>query len=80
MSGNVWEWTASLWGKNLEKPDYGYPYDSRDGREYQRAGDNVLRIVRGGSFVNAARAAMRRGGNLALENLGFRIALAPILS
>ncbi|MBM4431307.1 MAG: NACHT domain-containing protein, partial [Chloroflexi bacterium] len=24
QSGNVWEWTRSLWGKDLSKPDFGY--------------------------------------------------------
>ena len=25
MAGNVWEWTSSLWGKESDKPEFGYP-------------------------------------------------------
>ena len=28
LSGNVWEWTRSLWGTSLSRPDFRYPYDS----------------------------------------------------
>lgn len=43
MSGNLWEWTSSLY--------MDYPYDETDGRE-QSTGDtfNVKRVVRGGAF------------------------------
>lgn len=50
MAGNVWEWTGSLWGKDFSKPEFGYPYDAQDGRENLAAGDEVLRVVRGGAF------------------------------
>jgi formylglycine-generating enzyme required for sulfatase activity len=50
MAGNVWEWTVSLWGKDVEKPDYKYPYTAGDGRENVRAPDEVRRELRGGSF------------------------------
>ena len=46
MSGNVSEWTRSLF-----EP---YPYRSDDGRENLKAGDGVPRVVRGGSFQNTA--------------------------
>jgi formylglycine-generating enzyme required for sulfatase activity len=83
MSGNVWEWTASLWGKDAAKPTYGYPYTPRDGRENQKATDDVLRILRGGSFLSnaaAVRAAVRGGSYGAYVVIGFRVALAPHLS
>ena len=48
MAGNVQEWTSSLWGQNSGKPDFGYPYDPKDGREEPTAGGR--RVVRGGSF------------------------------
>ena len=60
LSGNVWEWTRSLWGKDLEKPDFKYPYDPEDGRE--ELDDNRLRVLRGGSFADYqwnVRAASR---------------------
>jgi formylglycine-generating enzyme required for sulfatase activity len=49
MAGNVWEWTASLWG-SLEQGNYRYPYDPADGREAPDAAESLMRIVRGGSF------------------------------
>ena len=51
MSGNVWEWTRSLWGKDfLQNPDFGYPYDPNDRkREDIQAPSEVLRLLRGGS-------------------------------
>ena len=27
MSGNVWEWTRSLWGEDFGKPAFTYPYE-----------------------------------------------------
>ncbi len=67
MVGNVWEWTRSHWK--------GYPYDPTDGREDLTAGDNVLRVVRGGSFSYGqfyARCAYRYHG--APDNYyGFRV-------
>src|SRR3989304_3513089 len=41
MSGNVWEWTRSLWGEDWEKPTFTYPYDPNDGREDLNASDRV---------------------------------------
>jgi len=55
MAGNVWEWTRSLWGEVWEKPDFGYPYDPRDGREDLEAGREVRRVLRGGVFVDDER-------------------------
>jgi formylglycine-generating enzyme required for sulfatase activity len=48
-SGNVWEWTTSLWGEDWQKPKYGYPYDAQDGRENLDESDAMLRMLRGGA-------------------------------
>jgi formylglycine-generating enzyme required for sulfatase activity len=64
LSGNVWEWTRSLWGEKLEEPDFGYPYDPGDGREDLEAGRGVLRVLRGGAFsyvAGSVRCASRLG-------------------
>ncbi len=69
MTGNVWEWTRSLF-----KP---YPYQTDDGRE--QGGDFGMRVVRGGSYFSKpvrARCAsrMRQPPNNRFElDIGFRI-------
>jgi formylglycine-generating enzyme required for sulfatase activity len=57
LSGNVWEWTRSLLGKDPQKPDFKYPYNPTDGREDLNASDKALRVLRGGSFVSDPRKA-----------------------
>jgi formylglycine-generating enzyme required for sulfatase activity len=50
MAGQVWEWTQSLWGKGIVNPEFKYPYHAEDGRENLDADDEILRVLRGGSF------------------------------
>ncbi len=75
LSGNVWEWTRSLYRE--------YPYDPGDGRENLDAPDNESRALRGGSFDNLqynARCAVRYwdypydGYGI----IGFRVCLSPM--
>jgi len=75
MSGNVWEWTRSVYK--------GYPYDPQDGRENLEAGDESRRVVRGGSFNFDAlfvRCAFRlfRSPYLRVAYGGFRVVVSPI--
>jgi formylglycine-generating enzyme required for sulfatase activity len=77
LSGNVWEWTRSHF-----RP---YPYASDDGREDLTAGDDVHRVVRGGSFrdlVIHARAAARYGYYPSSRNdfIGFRVVVSCLRS
>jgi formylglycine-generating enzyme required for sulfatase activity len=82
MVGNVWEWTRSLWGRNLRKAHFLYPYDPGDGREDPHAPTDMRRVLRGVSFLNdrtVARCASRyrySPGNF-YSSVGFRVALAP---
>jgi formylglycine-generating enzyme required for sulfatase activity len=86
MLGNVLEWTRSLWGKDVSKPDFAYPYDANDHRrEDLKAGDDIYRVVRGGSWFNRrdfARCAVRYGvlPDLRAGSIGFRVAVrfAPV--
>ena len=55
MSGNVWEWTRTLWGKKWDKTDFKYPYKV-DAREDLNAQKEVLRVLRGGAFRSLAGA------------------------
>jgi len=82
MSGNVWEWTRSLWGEDLGTPQFIYPYQEADGRERLSAGVDVHRVLRGGAFGGydrGVRCAVRvrnnpdLGGNL----IGFRVLVSP---
>jgi formylglycine-generating enzyme required for sulfatase activity len=83
MAGNVWEWTRSLWGPEIERPAFDYPYNPGDGREDEESGD--LRVVRGGAFGDASggvRCAFRNGDgpNFRLGGYGFRVVVAPVPS
>jgi formylglycine-generating enzyme required for sulfatase activity len=69
MTGNIWDWTSSLY-----KP---YPYDPHDGRENPITGDG-RRVVRGGSWYydqGRARAAcrLRNLPDSRVNALGFRV-------
>lgn len=84
LSGNVWEWTLSLWGTSWRRPDFSYPYRADDGREDESAGGEVYRVLRGGSWYHEqyyAHCACRDGGPPGdfSAYLGFRVAVAPIL-
>ena len=79
MSGNVWEWTTTLWGVDWSNPTFKYPYQPGDRqRDDPAAGDDVRRVVRGGSWGDPrgdARCASRFGGrpDNRLDGLGFRV-------
>jgi len=79
MSGNVWEWTRSLWGKE-NKSTFDYPYDPSDGREDLEA--SGFRGLRGGAFSGDAtlvRCAGRHSVDPTTRNrdIGFRVVLRP---
>jgi formylglycine-generating enzyme required for sulfatase activity len=81
MSGNVWEWTRSLWGYSFDEPTFKYPYRPDDGREDLRASEELLRVLRGSAFWVAhqgMRCAARLGDVACVVHsyLGFRVALA----
>jgi formylglycine-generating enzyme required for sulfatase activity len=83
MSGNVWNWTRTLWGTSLENPSFDLPYDPTDGREDTEAPAEMLRCMRGGAFtVEPARAeAVFRDAvepNSRDDADGFRAGLVPI--
>jgi formylglycine-generating enzyme required for sulfatase activity len=73
MSGNIWEWTCSLFER--------YPYCSEDGRENLNAGDEIHRVIRGGAFDVNYRD-VRCSTRLATlpynrdRTIGFRVVLA----
>jgi formylglycine-generating enzyme required for sulfatase activity len=76
MSGNVWEWTVSLWDKK-------YPYSHDHEWNNETAGNDSARVVRGGSFIDldddSVRCADRHRndpGNR-FRNDGFRCCVSP---
>ena len=82
LSGNVWEWTRSLWGTSFSRPEIKYPYNLGDGRENEDAPEGAYRVLRGGAFVYPhwlVRCACRGGsdpGN-SVGYLGFRVVVRP---
>jgi formylglycine-generating enzyme required for sulfatase activity len=83
LVGNAWEWTGSLWGESPSRPDFGYPYDPGDGREDLTAPYELLRVLRGGSFVDTnplrVTCTVRSGASLisSKDYVGFRVAMGP---
>ena len=78
LSGNVLEWTRSLWEK------YPYPTDEKAQaqRENLDAGSDVARVWRGGAFVDShglVRCAYRDwyGPYIRHRILGFRVVVRP---
>jgi len=73
LSGNVWEWTQSLYKS--------YPYDPLDGREDLES--DGVRVLRGGAFYNEARdirCAFRIWvfPEYCCKNFGFRVAMSTV--
>ncbi len=82
MSGNIWEWTTTLWGADRDTPSFVYPYNPADGREELNAGSEVYRIIRGGSYKDDRKGVRTAVRDLdpplyALSNLGFRVFAGP---
>lgn len=82
MSGNIWEWTTTLWGTERYVRTFVYPYQLDDGRDNEHADDSFYRIVRGGSFKDdrwTLRSACRDVDlpRFSLNNLGMRVVAAP---
>ena len=50
MAGNVWEWTRSLWGKDMTSHSLAIRTTPTDGREDLQAAIDIWRVVRGGSY------------------------------
>jgi formylglycine-generating enzyme required for sulfatase activity len=78
MAGNMYEWTLSLWGKDMKEPDFVYPYDPGDGREDVKVDKGVQRVLRGGAFYYDAvyaRAAhrVRSYPDYRVRTRGFRV-------
>ena len=82
LSGNVWEWTRSLWGRESKEPEFRYPYSPGTGRENLEADRNVRRVLRGGAFDNGAkylRCAYRFRYFPDFRDwfIGFRVVISP---
>ena len=83
IAGNVREWTSSLWGKEFSKLDFKYPYRFDDSRENLEAGDEVLRVLRGGSWggiQHLARCSFRYWYSPfdRFDLFGFRVVVSPV--
>jgi formylglycine-generating enzyme required for sulfatase activity len=83
LSGNVWEWTRSLWGTDWQKDGYTYPYEPTE-REDLKAGRDVLRVIRGGSYGGDGSGCSARDrygpAYYVLDYYGFRVVVSPFVS
>jgi formylglycine-generating enzyme required for sulfatase activity len=85
LSGNVWEWTRSLWGRDSSTPEFEYPYEDAARREDLTAPDGVARVVRGGAFSDlggSVRSAIRYGftPDGRYMDIGCRLVVSPFRS
>jgi formylglycine-generating enzyme required for sulfatase activity len=83
LSGNVWEWTGSLWGKDVFDPEFRYPYSSDHEYGKSEAGDDVRRVLRGGSFDDFSgfvRCSYRYGNfpRYNSKDYGFRVVVSCV--
>lgn len=81
LCGQVWEWTSTLWGEDMAKPRFAYPY-ADDGREALQAPPQVRRVLRGGCFSSPGfKACCTYRGSLEPDGFwrgnGFRVVVAP---
>ena len=85
LSGNVWEWTRSVWGKDAVAPMSSGFYVPGSRAENLEAPDDVYRVLRGGAFGNGARSvrcAVRNRLHPVSRSygIGFRVAISPFVS
>lgn len=66
LCGQVWEWTSTLWGEDMARPSWAYPY-ADDGRDNPQALASVRRVLRGGCFSSPREKA----------NVSYRGSLEP---
>ena len=81
MAGQAWEWCLTLWGEDMARPSFAYPWRD-DGREALDAPDRVRRVLRGGCFSSGpAKANVAYRGSLEAGGFwrgnGFRVVVAP---
>ena len=79
MSGNVWEWTRSLY------QPYPYPAEAKARAKRETQGGSEFRVLRGASFIldqwyarSAYRGSYHPGARY--YNLGFRVVVSPSFS
>ena len=78
LSGNVWEWTRSVWG------DYPYPIPGEERQQRENLDAKGSRVLRGGAFYNSqhyVRCASRNYYDPDNRNsyYGFRVVVSPFL-
>jgi formylglycine-generating enzyme required for sulfatase activity len=84
LAGNVNEWCQTRW-QDEEGQQYPHPYRSGDGREELGGGDNVGRVLKGGSFYNDKSDWPRCASRHRLSpyfwdyTRGFRLVVSPLL-
>jgi len=81
MSGNVLEWTRSLWG------EYPYPTEGKERAQREDLSARDSRVLRGGAFyldAELVRCAFREFGDLDPDFrdylFGFRVVVSPFFS